>query len=88
MQTRQKLRTRITAEAVIGGVIGPVEAPQELILGRHDITGRLRIAGRTSALRPCTAARLGALLEEQAHGWPERLPAHSWGRPAPPTHVC
>jgi hypothetical protein len=21
----------------------------------------------------------GALLKEQAHSWPERLPAHSWG---------
>jgi hypothetical protein len=38
------------------------------------------------ALRPPTAARLGGLLEEQAHAWPERLPAHSWGeRHALPT---
>jgi ATP-dependent DNA ligase len=77
----QKLRTRITAEAVVGGITGPLEAPQELILGRHDDTGRLRIAGRTTPLRSPTAARLGALLEEQAHAWPERLPAHSWGAP-------
>lgn len=77
----QKLRTRITTEAVIGGVTGPVQAPQELILGRHDDTGQLRIAGRTTVLRPPTAARLGALLEKHSHGWPERLPAHSWGTP-------
>jgi hypothetical protein len=32
----QKLRTRITAEAIVGGVTRPVHAPQELILGRHD----------------------------------------------------
>ena len=38
----QKLRTRITAEAVVGGITGPVQRPQELILGRHDDTGRLR----------------------------------------------
>jgi ATP-dependent DNA ligase len=80
----QKLRTRITAEAIVGGVTGPVYAPQELILGRHDKTGRLRIAGRTTALRPSTAARLGALLEQQAHAWPERLPAHRWGAPRTP----
>ena len=80
----QKLRTRITAEAVIGGVTGTVHAPQELILGRHDHAGRLRIAGRTTALRPSTAARLGALLEQQAHAWPERLPAHRWGAPRTP----
>jgi ATP-dependent DNA ligase len=77
----QKLRTRITAEAVVGGITGPLEAPRELILGRHDDTGRLRIIGRTNRLRSPTAARLGALLEEQAHAWPERLPAHSWGAP-------
>ena len=52
----QKLRTRITAEAVVGGITGPLEAPQELILGRHDDTGRLRIAGRTTRLRSPTAA--------------------------------
>jgi ATP-dependent DNA ligase len=77
----QKLRTRVTAEAVVGGITGTVEAPRELILGRHDVRGRLRIAGRTAALQPRAAARLGLLLEEQAHPWPERLPAHSWGAP-------
>ena len=58
-----------------------VDAPRELILGRHDEHGRLRIAGRTTTLQPATATRLGAVLEEQAHAWPERLPAHSWGAP-------
>ena len=77
----QKLRTRITAEAIVGGVTGPVHAPQELILGRPDGGGRLRIAGRTTALQPSTAGRVGALLEEQAHAWPDRLPAHRWGAP-------
>ena len=48
----QKLRTRVTAEAIVGGVIGPVEAPRELILGRYDDSGRLRIAGRTTRLSP------------------------------------
>jgi hypothetical protein len=75
----QKLRTRVTAEAVVGGAIGPVDAPRELILGRFDERGRLRIAGRTTALRSPSSARLGPLLEEHPHAWPERLPAHSWG---------
>jgi hypothetical protein len=66
---------------VVGGITGPLEAPQELILGRPDDTGRLRIVGRTTPLRSPTAGRLGARLEEQAHGWPERLPAHSWSAP-------
>jgi ATP-dependent DNA ligase len=75
----QKLRTRVTAEAIVGGVTGSLDAPHELILGRQDEHGRLRIAGRTTALRPPTSARLGTLLEEHPHAWPERLPAHSWG---------
>ena len=41
MRAWQKLRTRVTAEAIVGGVTGTVGAPQELILGRYD-RGRLR----------------------------------------------
>ena len=47
----QKLRTRITAEAVVGGIIGPVDAPRELILGRHDDT-----AGSASPAAPPASA--------------------------------
>jgi hypothetical protein len=70
----------MTATAVVG-ITGPLEAPRELILGRHDDTGRLRIVGRTTPLRVPTAARLGARFEEQVHAWPEGLPGHSWGPP-------
>jgi ATP-dependent DNA ligase len=77
----QKLRARVTAEAVVGGVTGALHAPHELILGRFDGRGRLRIAGRTTAMRAPAAMQLGALLEEHPHSWPERLPAHSWGAP-------
>jgi hypothetical protein len=38
------VRTRTTAEAVIG-VLGPLEAPQMLLLGRPGPDGRLRVAG-------------------------------------------
>ncbi len=81
MRGWQKLRTRITAEAIVGGITGSIDAPRELILGRHDEHGRLRIAGRTTTLQPATSTRIAAVLEEQAHAWPERLPAHSWGAP-------
>ena len=82
----QKLRTRITAEAIVGGVTGPVHAPQELILGRHDQAGRLRFAGRTTALRPSTAVRLGALLEEQDHGLARAATRAPLGCPPQPLH--
>jgi ATP-dependent DNA ligase len=76
----QKFRTRITAEAVVGGVIGPVGAPRELILGRFDDSGRLRIAGRTTRLSPAGSAQLGELLRPAtAHPWPGTLPPHPYG---------
>jgi ATP-dependent DNA ligase len=76
----QKLRTRVTAEAIVGGITGCVDAPQDLVLGRYQ-QGRLRIAGRTTALQPATSTRIGQLLEQDDHDWPEKLPAHSWGTP-------
>jgi ATP-dependent DNA ligase len=75
-----KLRTRVTAEAVVGGTIGPADAPRELILGRFDESGRLRIAGRTTRLSPTASAQLAALLHPAtAHPWPELLPPHPYG---------
>jgi len=75
-----KLRTRVTAEAVVGGVIGPADAPRELILGRFDDGDRLRIAGRTTRLSPTASARLAELLHPAAaHPWPDTLPPHPYG---------
>ena len=42
-----KVRTRATSDAVVGGVIGPLNAPEALLLGLPDRRGRLRVAGRT-----------------------------------------
>jgi ATP-dependent DNA ligase len=70
----QKLRTRVTAEAIVGGVTGRVDAPQGLVLGRYH-HGRLRVAGRTTALPSATSVRIGQLLEQDDHDWPEQLPA-------------
>ena len=60
-------------------MIGPIDAPRELILGRFDDSGRLRIAGRTTRLGPTAGAELGALLHRPRHPWPELLPAHPYG---------
>jgi ATP-dependent DNA ligase len=84
----QKLRARITSEAVIGGVIGRVDAPQVLILGRYDDHGQLQVAGRTTDLSPTAQAAAGAVLRQHAgpgHPWPATLPRSHWGRrPAQP----
>lgn len=42
-----RVRTQVTADAVVGGVIGSLAAPQALLLGLPDQQGRLRVAGRT-----------------------------------------
>ena len=43
-RTWRKVRTRATAEAVVGGVLGPVVQPDALIVGCRDTSGRLRVA--------------------------------------------
>lgn len=80
----QKLRTRLTAEAVVGGVIGSVAAPEALVIGRFDEQGRLWVAGRTTALPPGARVAVGTALEPHEgsgdHPWPETLPSSRFGQ--------
>jgi hypothetical protein len=82
VQTRWKVRTQVTADAVVGGVIGPLNAPEALLLGLPDERGRLRVAGRTAPLMLPARRELGALLvrPRRAHPWPERLPSSQFGQ--------
>jgi ATP-dependent DNA ligase len=84
-RTWQKVRTRVTAEAVVGGVIGPLDAPEVLILGRVDDGGRLRVAGRTGRLPVPLRAELGAVLEppRRIHPWPTTIPSTRFGQLPP-----
>ena len=84
-RTWQKVRTKVTAEAVVGGVIGPLAAPEVLILGRVDDGGRLRVAGRTSRLSVRLRAELGAVLEppKRIHPWPTTIPSTRFGQLPP-----
>jgi ATP-dependent DNA ligase len=77
-----KVRARTTADAVVGGVIGPLDAPEALLLGLPDNTGRLRVAGRTSPLTSPARYELGMLLmpPQRTHPWPERIPASRFGQ--------
>jgi hypothetical protein len=73
VQTRRKIRTRLTAD-VVGGVLGSIARPGALIVGRYDEGGRLRVAGRTTPLprRP-------------GHTWPATIPSSRFGqRPSEP----
>ena len=39
------------SEAVVGGVIGPLDAPKVLLLGLYDQHGHLQLAGHTASYR-------------------------------------
>ena len=77
-----KVRTQVTADAVVSGVIGSFEAPEALLLGLPDGEGRFADGGadRTAdaACTPragCAAVPPGAA----AHPWPQRLPTSRLG---------
>ncbi|MBE1559822.1 ATP-dependent DNA ligase [Nonomuraea africana] len=71
-----KLKYRATTLALVGGVTGSFARPAELILGRYDDGGWLRVVGRTTRLDAAVAGQLARLLIPAGHGhpWPERLP--------------
>jgi ATP-dependent DNA ligase len=77
----QKLKAQRTAEAVVGGVLGSLEQPGGLVLGRYE-HGRLRVAGRTGPLPPAAWAQVARLLHPAPprHPWPPRLPASRFGQ--------
>ena len=81
----EKVRTFTTAKAVVGGVLGPLDAPEVLLLGRRDSDGRLRVAGRTGPLPPAARAELGVRLTppRRDRPWPERLPSSRFGQLPP-----
>jgi ATP-dependent DNA ligase len=80
-----KVRSQTTADAVIGGVIGPLKAPEMLVLGLPDERGRLCVAGRTGPLTLPARRELGALLvpPQRVHPWPERISSSRFGQLPP-----
>ena len=78
-----KVKSRIDAEAIIGGVTVTVSQPQTLLLGRFDAAGRLRHIGRSAPLSAAQQGELALVLSRAPqrrrggidHPWPQPLPA-------------
>jgi ATP-dependent DNA ligase len=82
-----KVRTRATADAVVGGVLGSLQQPEALVVGLPDKSGRLRIAGRTTPLPLAMRHELPELLVAAGgtHPWPKVIPSSRFGqRPSKP----
>jgi ATP-dependent DNA ligase len=75
-----KVKSWKTTEVVVGGVIGPMERPSQLVAGRYR-DGELVVVGRTSPLLPRQATELAALLTPAAadHPWPDRIGTGRFG---------
>jgi ATP-dependent DNA ligase len=75
-----KVKSWETTEAVVGGVIGPIDNPSQLVLGRYR-DGELAVVGRTTPLNPAQAAAVAPLLTPGAadHPWPDRIGTGRFG---------
>jgi hypothetical protein len=77
-----KIKTRVGAKAIVGGVTGSVSKPQTVLLGRFDAAGRLRHIGRSHPLSANQQRELGPVLSRSPqrrrggidHPWPQPLP--------------
>jgi ATP-dependent DNA ligase len=75
-----KVKSRETTEVVIGGVLGPIGAPQQLVAGRYR-GAELVLVGRTSPLNPRQSAAVAVALTPAAadHPWPDRVGTGRFG---------
>ncbi|MEU0989235.1 ATP-dependent DNA ligase [Streptomyces sp. NPDC005953] len=80
-----KLRARMSAEGVVGGVTGGVGAPRTVLLGRFDAAGGLRLIARSTPLSSSAVVELGAVLRPAGaeHPWSGRRFAAAWGSREP-----
>ena len=75
-----KVKSWESTEVVVGGVIGPLERPSQLVVGRHR-AGELVVVGRSSPLSPHQAAELAGALTAAGpeHPWPDRIGTGRFG---------
>ncbi|MGW8700112.1 ATP-dependent DNA ligase [Streptomyces eurythermus] len=76
-----KVRARVTAEALIGGVTGSPTGPLSLLLGRYDASDDLRLVARTTSLAASVRRELAEHLTPATpdHPWAGRRFSAAWG---------
>ncbi|MFJ1607030.1 ATP-dependent DNA ligase [Streptomyces sp. NPDC088253] len=76
-----KVRSRVTAEGVIGGVTGTLAVPASLLLARYDDAGRLRLIARSTPLPTAVRRDLAGRLHpaDAGHPWHGRRFSAGWG---------
>lgn len=85
-----KVRFRESLVGVIGAVVGPLTAPEALIIGQVDDTGGMTVLGRTSGLSPAQAGTIAGHLRTPigVHPWPDVISSGQFGgRPVAVTLV-
>jgi ATP-dependent DNA ligase len=75
-----KVKSWETSEVIVGGVIGTIERPSQLVVGRHR-NGELVIVGRSTPLNPQQATELSTRLTPAGpdHPWPDRVGTGRFG---------
>jgi ATP-dependent DNA ligase len=75
-----KVKSRETTEVVVGGVIGSLARPSQLVAGRYR-DGVLQVVGRSTPLGRDQATELAAALTlaGDEHPWPERIGSGAFG---------
>lgn len=85
-----KLRSRASADAVVGAVTGPLTSPTSVLLGRYDQDGRFRLVARSAPLTSLLRREVGAVLTqaESDHPWRDITFAAGWGSRQVLKHRC
>jgi ATP-dependent DNA ligase len=75
-----KVKSRETTEVIVGGVIGSLEAPRQIVAGRLRL-GELVMVGRSTVLSTMQAAELTPLLvpSDPTHPWPTMIGSGRFG---------
>jgi ATP-dependent DNA ligase len=86
----RKIRSRDTAEAIVGAVTGLITRPDTLLLGRYTPDGQLRLVARTTPLTPALRAELGRLLTSARpqHPWQDMRISSHWSSREPLDFTC